>query len=221
MIFEQEWKSFLQPLFPSRRVYAKFHPQPKTSTFCSSYQRAAKPATGILFNITTPRLITAPATGGLPHFLPFMKWALLWQAGPRSPVLTARDSCQVSVSLLTWHKYPLSLTLVNYPGEEKKKCGSGKITWYLKQRYLRRSVCEYGAGSESNDNCKLNMSARPDLWGLWGCVCGERLVLSMFYNTTKCIMEEGVKIKGICNGTASVDFFLLPFHLKSCAFLGE
>jgi len=25
------------------------------------------------------------------------------------------------------------------------------------------NVCEYGAGSERNDNCKLNMFAGPDL----------------------------------------------------------
>ncbi len=166
------WKSFSQPLFPSRRVYAKFHPQPKTSTFCSSYQRAAKPATGILFNITTPRLITAPATGGLPHFLPFMKCALIWQAGLRSPVLTARDSCQVSVSLLTWHKYPLSLTLVNYPGRKNEDLGKSLGT---SSRDILDWVCvSMEQEVSSNDNCKLNMSARLDLWGLWGSICGEK-----------------------------------------------
>jgi len=43
------------------------------------------------------------------------------------------------------------------------------------------------------------------------CWWRERLVFSMFYNTTKCIMEEGVKIKRICNGKAMADYFLLAF----------
>ncbi len=124
LILKQECESHSHnPFFPSRRVYAKFHPQSKTSTFCSSYQRAAKPATGIIFNITTPRLITAPATGGPATLLTLYECALIWQAGPRSPVLTTRDSCQFFVSLLIWHKYPLSLTLVNYPGGKREDLG--------------------------------------------------------------------------------------------------
>jgi len=41
----------------------------------------------------------------------------------------------------------------------------------------------------------------------------------MFYNTTKCIMEEGVKIKRICNGKAMADYFLLAFFTSFFYFL--
>lgn len=46
------------------------------------------------------------------------------------------------------------------------------------------------------------------------CWWRERLVFSMFYNTTKYIMEEGVKIKGICNGKLLLTIFCCLFHLK-------
>lgn len=50
------------------------------------------------------------------------------------------------------------------------------------------------------------------------CWWRKRLVFSMFYNTTTCIMEEGVKIKGIYNGKATADYFLLAFFTSFFCF---
>lgn len=147
--------NFFRPTPVSLEVRSQSHPQPRTSTFCFSYQLSAccKGSRRILFffkNITRPHV---PTTGGPPDCIPFTNSVLIWQTWPRSPVSSPRGPCQVCVSAPTRHARPLPCYIVN------KQEFRPKRSWLSSPD---DSGTIYGSGNAARDNCKLNMSSQQE-----------------------------------------------------------